>query len=155
MHVRVIAVGTKMPSWVEKGVEEYQKRLPREWRFEWLELPLGQRSKSSAVDKAVQSEGDAILAALQPGEKVIALEVKGKSWSTEQLSAEMSDWQMSGQNIALLIGGPDGLSLACRQRADVQWSLSNLTLPHPMVRILLIEQLYRAWTLLANHPYHK
>ncbi|MGH1441164.1 MAG: 23S rRNA (pseudouridine(1915)-N(3))-methyltransferase RlmH [Cellvibrionaceae bacterium] len=155
MKLRAIAIGTKMPSWVIQGVGEYQKRLPREWKFEWLELPLGQRGKSSDVEKAIRIEGESILSSIGSSEKVIALEVKGKNWSTEQLAKEVSAWQMSGQDIVLLIGGPNGLSQDCRDRADVLWSLSPLTLPHPLVRILLTEQLYRAWTLINNHPYHK
>lgn len=155
MRIRIIAVGTKMPRWVLDGVNEYQKRLPREWKFEWLELPLAHRAKSHDVTKAIELEGKAILNAINDKEKVVALEVKGKNWSTEILSQNLSDWQMSGQDISILIGGPDGLSAACRERADVQWSLSALTLPHPLVRVLLTEQLYRAWSMLNNHPYHK
>ena len=155
MHVRVLAVGTKMPSWVIRGVEEYQKRLPREWKFEWIEFAIGHRSKSQDVNKAIESEGNAMLSAIHTQEHVIALDVKGKVWSTEQLSSETAQWQMSGQDIALLIGGPDGISPACLARANQCWSLSALTLPHPLVRIVLVEQLYRSWTLLNNHPYHK
>lgn len=155
MHVRVLAVGTKMPSWVIQGVEEYQKRLPREWKFEWIEFAIGHRSKSQDVAKAIESEGNAMLSAIHAGEHVIALDVKGKVWSTKQLSSETSQWQMSGQDIALLIGGPDGISSKCLARANQRWSLSALTLPHPLVRIVLVEQLYRSWSLLNNHPYHK
>ncbi len=155
MRIRVLAVGTRMPSWVTAGVDEYQKRLPREWKFEYVELPLGHRGKSQDVAKAIQIEGESILAAIGPQDKVIALDVKGKSWSTEQLSQQVADWQMLGQDIVLLIGGPNGLSAKCLERADQKWSLSALTLPHPLVRIVLVEQLYRAWSLLNNHPYHK
>lgn len=155
MHVRVLAVGTKMPSWVIQGVEEYQKRLPREWKFEWIELAIGHRSKSQDVARAIESEGNAMLAAINLQEHVIALDVKGKVWSTNDLSTETSKWQMSGQDMALLIGGPDGISPACLARANQRWSLSALTLPHPLVRIVLVEQLYRSWSLLNNHPYHK
>ena len=155
MRIRVLAVGTKMPSWVEAGVAEYQKRFPREWRFEWVELPLGPRTKSANINKAIESEGEAMMAAIDGKEHVVALEVKGKSWSTEELSKQLSNWQMNGQDIVILIGGPDGLSQGCLNRANQKWSLSALTLPHPLVRILLAEQLYRSWTLLNNHPYHK
>lgn len=155
MHVRVLAVGTKMPSWVLQGVEEYQKRLPREWKFEWIELATGHRSKSQDAAKAIESEGSAMLAAIHSQEQVIALDVKGKMWSTHELSTETSKWQMSGQNTAILIGGPDGISSACLARANQRWSLSALTLPHPLVRVVLVEQLYRSWSLLSNHPYHK
>ncbi|MGH1485138.1 MAG: 23S rRNA (pseudouridine(1915)-N(3))-methyltransferase RlmH [Cellvibrionaceae bacterium] len=160
MRIRVLAVGTRMPDWVNTGVKEYQKRLPREWRFEWLELPLGPRGrsqggKSQDNSKAILAEGKSMLAAIDKNDKVIALEVKGKNWSTEQVSKELSSWQMSGQDIVILIGGPDGLAQSCIDRASQYWSLSALTLPHPLVRIILTEQLYRGWTLLNNHPYHK
>jgi 23S rRNA (pseudouridine1915-N3)-methyltransferase len=155
MRLRIIAVGTKMPSWVTAGVSEYQKRLPREWKLEWLELPIGQLSKSQDINKAIRAEGESILSALGSKERVIALEVNGKAWSTEQLAEQVADWQMMGQDTTLLIGGPDGLSASCRERAETLWSLSPLTLPHPLVRILLMEQLYRAWSLINNHPYHK
>lgn len=155
MRIRLIAVGTKMPAWVEQGWQEYVKRLPREISLELVEIPLGPRSKSSTTATAIARESDAILQAIGPGDKVIALEVKGRDWSTEQLSGQLAQWQMEGDNVSLLVGGPDGLSDACRARAQVQWSLSRLTLPHPLVRVLLAEQVYRAWTILANHPYHK
>lgn len=155
MHIRVLAVGTRMPDWVNTGVKEYQKRLPREWRFEWLELPLGPRGRSQDKRKAISVEAKSMLAAISKNDKVIALELKGKSWSTEQVSQALSNWQMSGQDIVILIGGPDGLAQSCIDRANQSWSLSALTLPHPLVRIILTEQLYRGWTLLNNHPYHK
>ncbi len=101
------------------------------------------------------TEKKKILAAVAPADKVIALDVRGKSWSTEQLAQQLKDWQMSGDNYSILIGGPDGLSPACLARADLCWSLSDLTLPHPLVRVLLAEQLYRAWTITVNHPYHR
>ncbi|AFU98618.1 23S rRNA (pseudouridine(1915)-N(3))-methyltransferase RlmH [Simiduia agarivorans] len=155
MRIRLIAVGTKMPAWVEQGWQEYVKRLPREISLELVEIPLGTRTKSSSTAAAIAKESDAILQAIGANDKVIALEVKGKDWSTEQLSGQLAQWQMDGDNVSLLVGGPDGLSDACRARAQVHWSLSRLTLPHPLVRVLLAEQVYRAWTILANHPYHK
>lgn len=155
MRIRLIAVGTKMPAWVEQGWQEYVKRLPREITLELVEIPLGPRAKNSSTATAIAKESDAILQAIGANDKVIALEVKGKDWSTEQLSGQLAQWQMEGDNVSLLVGGPDGLSDACRARAQVQWSLSRLTLPHPLVRVLLAEQVYRAWTILANHPYHK
>lgn len=158
MKVRILAVGGKMPAWVQEGYREYAKRLPRELSLEVVEIPLGnrgQKNSAALVEKARQKEGEAMLAALGPRDHVVALEVKGKPWSTEQLSRELADWQMSGDNVSILIGGPDGLSAECLARANQKWSLSALTLPHPLVRVLLSEQLYRAWTLLAGHPYHK
>ena len=103
----------------------------------------------------MEREGEQILRAVPAGDKVIALDVQGKRLSTADLAAELSTWQMSGDNFSLLVGGPDGLSPQCLQRAGSRWSLSDLTLPHPLVRILLAEQLYRAWTITVNHPYHR
>lgn len=155
MRTRIIAVGTKMPAWVETGFQEYAKRLPRDFSVDVVELPLGPRGKSGSVEKAMAKEGEQMLAAIPDGDKVIALDVLGKPWSTEKLADNLADWRMEGHNYSLLIGGPDGLAKSCLARADLKWSLSALTLPHPLVRIVLIEQLYRAWTILSNHPYHK
>ncbi|MFT6102186.1 MAG: 23S rRNA (pseudouridine1915-N3)-methyltransferase [Granulosicoccus sp.] len=155
MRVRIIAVGTKMPSWVQDASQDYLKRFPREWQVEFVEIPLGHRGKGQDVAKAIAKEGESMLAAINPRERVIALDVEGKSWSTEQLSQQMQDWQMLGSNVALLVGGPDGLAQGCLDKADQKWSLSALTLPHPLVRVLLSEQLYRGWSILKNHPYHK
>lgn len=158
MKIRIIAAGGKMPGWVQEGYVEYAKRLPREIALEMVEVPLGNRGQKSSpalVEKARSKEGEAMLAALAPREHVVALDVQGKPWSTEQLSQQLQNWQMQGDNVALLIGGPDGLSPDCLARARQRWSLSPLTLPHPLVRVVLAEQIYRAWTLLAGHPYHK
>src|SRR5690625_3986910 len=103
----------------------------------------------------MEKEADAMLAAIGKGDRVVALEVTGRAWSTEDLAQQLSQWRMSGSNYSLLIGGPDGLAPRCRAAAHLQWSLSPLTLPHPLVRIVVIEQLYRAYSILNNHPYHK
>lgn len=158
MKIRILAAGGKMPAWVQEGYGEYAKRLPRELTLEMVEIPLGNRGQKNAaalVEKARQKEGEAMLAAIAPRDHVVALEVTGKAWNTEQLSRELAGWQLGGSNVCLLIGGPDGLSKECLARANQKWSLSALTMPHPLVRVLLAEQLYRAWTLLAGHPYHK
>jgi 23S rRNA (pseudouridine1915-N3)-methyltransferase len=155
MRVRLIAVGTKMPKWVEQGVDEYCKRLPPEIKLEIKEIALGKRGKGADIRRAIKSEGQHMLAAIGQHDRVIALDVKGKSWSTEQLSTELKNWQREGDNISLLVGGPDGLADECLQRANQRWSLSALTLPHPVVRIVLSEQLYRAWAINSNHPYHR
>lgn len=155
MKVKVIAVGTKMPKWVIEGSSEFTKRLPRDFKVEFIEIPLGNRAKGADVKKAIQSESKAILDAISDRDWVVALEVKGRSWTTEQLAEQVTDWRMRGGDVALLVGGPDGLSPDCRTRANQQWSLSALTLPHPLVRILLAEQLYRAYSITQNHPYHR
>lgn len=155
MKLSVIAVGTKMPSWVQQGYSEYEKRLPREWKPKLMELPVARRGKNAAVEQLKSIEGDAILASIQPEAHVVALDVLGQQLDTPSLARRMQDWQLAARPVCLVIGGPDGLSEPCLSRAKERWSLSELTLPHPLVRIVLIEQLYRAWTILQNHPYHK
>lgn len=155
LRLRIIAVGGKMPGWVDAAVDEYARRLPRELSLEWVNVALGKRPKSGGITRAVAEEGKAILRAVAERDTVIALDVKGKGWTTEQLAENLFVWQASGSHYSLLIGGPDGLSEDCTQRASIRWSLSPLTLPHPLVRVLLAEQLYRAWSINAGHPYHK
>jgi 23S rRNA (pseudouridine1915-N3)-methyltransferase len=144
-----------MPAWVEQGVQEYCKRLPRELNLVWREIPLARRGKDQTAQKLCEAEGERALKAIPPGERVITLDVGGRRVSTRQLAGQLESWRMSGDNYNILIGGPDGLSPACLDRADQCWSLSDLTLPHPLVRVVLAEQLYRAWTITANHPYHR
>lgn len=148
-------MGTKMPKWVEQGVDEYTRRLPPELKLEFKEIALGKRGKGADIQRAIHSEGQQMLAAIGQYDRVIALDVLGKPWSTEKLAGELQNWQLEGDNISLLVGGPDGLAAECLQRASQRWSLSALTLPHPLVRIVLAEQLYRAWTINSHHPYHR
>ena len=155
MKIKILAVGTKMPAWVTTGFSEYNKRMPREMRVEIVEISIGPRGKGADLKRAIKKEGDAMLSAIPSGDWVVALEVTGKTWSTEQLAEQMESWQLKGRNLCLLVGGPDGLDPRCSAMADQKWSLSALTLPHPMVRILLSEQLYRAWSIIQGHPYHK
>lgn len=155
MRISIIAVGSKMPAWVDQAVQDYGVRMPRELKLQWREIPLARRGKDNNTEALCRREGEQILKAIPAGDQVIALDVRGTSWSTEQLAKKLGDWQMSGDNYSLLIGGPDGLSPQCLARATQRWSLSNLTLPHPLVRVLLAEQLYRAWTITVNHPYHR
>ena len=154
MKLKLLAVGTRMPSWVETGFEEYRKRMPTELKLDLIEIPLNAKGKASS-SQSKENQGQALLKAINKQDRVIALDVLGKSMSTESLAMQLSSWQMNGQDICLLIGGPDGLSSDCLERADMKWSLSDLTLPHPLVRVLLMEQLYRAWTINKNHPYHR
>lgn len=143
-----------MPAWVKQGYDEYARRLPRDL-CSLVELPLAVRSKNSSVESVKIQEGGIILSSIAASRHVVALDVGGRSLSTEELARKLSDWQMDGRDIAIMIGGPEGLSRPCLDRAQERWSLSAMTLPHPLVRIVLIEQLYRAWTILQNHPYHK
>ncbi len=155
MKFRLIAVGQKMPDWVTDGFKDYADRLPADFRLELVELPLAQRSKSQSIERAINNEGERILATLHDRERVIALDVRGKSWSTEKLAEQLRGWREDARDVAFIIGGPDGLSDQVMQRAEQKWSLSALTLPHPLVRVVVAEQLYRAWSILNNHPYHR
>ena len=144
-----------MPDWVEAGYHEYTRRMPRDFQCELVEIALGPRGKGQSTDKAIARESEQMLAAIGRSDWVVALDVKGKPWSTEQLAANLGDWSMQHSNYSFLVGGPDGLSRDCLQRANVRWSLSALTLPHPLVRVVWAEQMYRAWSILNQHPYHK
>ena len=155
MHIHLIAVGEKLPRWVQQGYSEYAKRLPAECTLRLVEIPAGRRGKNADITRTVRDESKRILAAVPKGATVVALEVGGRSWSTEQLAQQLDDWMGRGQDLALLVGGPDGLGEAARQAAGQHWSLSPLTLPHPLVRVVLAEQLYRAWSILRHHPYHR
>ena len=155
MKLRLICVGQKMPDWVSAGYHDYARRMPPELPLEMVEIAMAHRGKTPDISRLMQRESDAILTAVGSRDRVIALEVGGRPWSTEELASQLELWQQGGQDVSFLVGGPDGLARACRDRADAQWSLSALTLPHPLVRILLAEQLYRAWTITRNHPYHR
>jgi 23S rRNA (pseudouridine1915-N3)-methyltransferase len=155
MRVNLIAVGTRMPAWVEAGVEEYRRRLPPELNLHIREIALAKRAKNGDIPRAIAQEGEAMLAALGERDRVVALDVKGRALSTGQLAQELAAWQMAGDNVSLLVGGPDGLAPACLARSQSRWSLSPLTLPHPLVRVVVAEQLYRAWTINSHHPYHR
>ncbi|WP_075184968.1 23S rRNA (pseudouridine(1915)-N(3))-methyltransferase RlmH [Teredinibacter haidensis] len=158
MKVYLLTVGSKMPGWVQQGYQEYAKRMPREMETHLVELPLANRSKNTNTQAVKDAEAEQILSAIDslPGHKhIIALDVLGKNLTTEKLADKMAGWQMEGVCPCLIIGGPDGLAQKVLQMAAEKWSLSGLTLPHPLVRVLIMEQLYRAWTILQNHPYHK
>ncbi len=144
-----------MPSWVLQGYQEYAKRLPKELAPQLIEINSGHRSKKSSMDESMRQESAAILQAIPQNNVKVMLDLQGVPWSTEQLAEQLEGWRMSGVNLSFVIGGPDGYHPDCLAQADVKWRLSNLTLPHPLVRIVFIEQLYRAWTILQKHPYHK
>lgn len=144
-----------MPAWVTQGYAEYARRLPTDCALRLVEIPAGKRGKGADIARITQQEGEKMLAALPKGARVVALDVKGRPWSTEVLSRELDAWRHDGRDVALLVGGPEGLAPECVARAEQRWSLSNLTLPHPLVRIVVAEQLYRAWSILHNHPYHR
>jgi 23S rRNA (pseudouridine1915-N3)-methyltransferase len=155
VRARLISVGERMPAWVADGYAEYQKRLSRDLPLELVELKLGERGKGRDLKRALDDEGAAMLAAIPRDAHVVALDGRGKTWSSEQLAEELAGWRMQGRDLAFLIGGPDGLAAAALARANQRFSLGALTLPHMLVRLILAEQLYRATSLLSNHPYHR
>lgn len=144
-----------MPAWVSDGVAEYASRLPAELGWQVVELPLGQRPRGAPADRAIADEGDRMLARIPAGAFVVALDERGEGWRSRDLAQHLGRWRDDGRSVSMLIGGPDGLADVCRERADKVWSLSALTLPHGLVRVVLAEQVYRAWSLLNNHPYHR
>lgn len=155
MKIDLVAVGTKMPDWVTKGLEEYLKRMPPDYHISVIEITAGKRTKNADVNRILQKEGTHIINAIPKGNRVIALDVKGAAWDTHKLANNLDKWQLDGRNISLLIGGPEGLSSDCLNLAEQKWSLSPLTLPHPMVRVIVAESLFRAWSINHNHPYHR
>lgn len=155
MNIYLISVGNRMPRWVVEGYEEYAKRLPGECALQLIEIAPGHRGKSADTARTLRDEGERMLKAVPKGCRIVALDVLGKSWDTEQLAERLARWMADGPDLALLVGGPEGLAPACLEAAELRWSLSPLTLPHPLVRVFLSEQLYRAWSLLRNHPYHR
>ncbi len=144
-----------MPGWVADGVDAYRKRLPRHIRLDFIEIPSAQRSARTSAEEARRKEEQQLLKRAGRSDRVIALDERGTEWSSAELAAQMRRWQDGAAEVAFLIGGPDGLTDACRQAADTVLSLSRLTLPHTLVRVVLAEQLYRAWTILQGHPYHR
>ncbi len=155
MRVHLIAIGQRMPAWVAEGFQSYRKRLGRELPFELRELPAVARSRGQAPARAIDEEGVRLLAAVPDGALIVLLDERGKPWTTRQLADEVAAWRQQGRDVALLVGGADGVSENVRAAAQRSWSLSALTLPHPLVRVIVIEQLYRAVSLLGGHPYHR
>ena len=155
MRLKVVAVGTRLPEWQQQGFREYARRLPRELRIELVEIAAAARAKGAPTARAVDKESERMLMALGRDDYVVALDRPGTQLDTESLAGLLRTWLGGGRDVALLIGGADGLSQACRERAELSWSLSELTFPHGMVRLMVVEQLYRAWSIIANHPYHR
>jgi len=155
MLIRVVAVGTRMPHWVEAGIADYARRLGPELRFEIQELPATKRGANELPARAIAEEGRRMLLAIDADDYVVALDVKGKGLSTEQLAQWLGERLGEGREVLFLIGGPDGLAEPCLKRANLRMSLSALTLPHALVRVVLAEQMYRAMSILKGHPYHR
>lgn len=155
MKLLIAAVGHKMPDWVSAGYAEYAKRMPREARIELIEIKPEKRAGGKTTEQIYEAERGRIEAALPAGSEIVALDERGQNWSTLELADKMKDWMQGGRDVAFVIGGADGLHPDLKRRARHLWSLSRLTLPHGLVRVVLAEQLYRAMSVIQNHPYHR
>jgi len=155
VHIHLIALGQKMPAWVYQACGEYIKRLPRELQLNTIEVPLIKRGKNPDIKRISRDESRRVVEAIPSGCVLVALDVKGRKVSTEKLASTLDQWMQHGKDIAIVIGGPDGLSDELLQRAEQKLSLSDMTFPHPLVRIIIVEQLYRAWSIINHHPYHR
>jgi 23S rRNA (pseudouridine1915-N3)-methyltransferase len=155
MQIYLITIGQRLDDWVNQGYQEFAKRLPPECRLHLIELPANKRTKNTDIQRAIRDEGERLLAAIPANTQVYAMDATGQQWSTERLAAQLDQWLNDGRDVALLVGGPDGLSEPCKARANASLSLSSMTFPHPLVRIIIAEQIYRAWSILKGHPYHR
>ena len=153
MKIHLLAAGTRMPGWIVEGFDDYARRLPK-GMLRLVEIPITKRTGGGVV-RARDKEGERMLAAAPNRGRFIGLEISGDPWDTETLAAKLGDWRREGEDIVLMIGGPDGLAGACMAKAHERWSLSPLTLPHGLARVVLAEQLYRAWSILERAPYHR
>jgi 23S rRNA (pseudouridine1915-N3)-methyltransferase len=155
MQLVIAAVGHKMPAWITSGFDEYAKRMPADCRIVLKELKPVERSGSKTAETAMAMERTRIEAALPKGARIVALDERGKDLTSVQLAQHLTQWQQDGRDVAFIIGGADGLDAEFKAKADMMLRISSLTLPHGMVRVLLAEQLYRAWSITQNHPYHR
>ncbi|KAA0445913.1 MAG: 23S rRNA (pseudouridine(1915)-N(3))-methyltransferase RlmH [Candidatus Thioglobus sp.] len=154
MKINLIAIGKKMPSWIQTGIEHYQKQLPSGMNFNLITIE-GQKRKNTSIEQIKIAEGELLLNASAGSNLIIAFDENGKQNSSKEIANSLQNWQQNGVSVALLIGGADGLSEQIKKQAHQLWGLSNLTLPHSMARLLAVEQIYRAHSLLTNHPYHR
>lgn len=154
MKLRLLSITHKLPAWVSAGYQDYAKRLPHHF-LECVDVAAEKRTLNCDISRIRERESNKLLAQTKPNTEVITLDMKGKGLTTEQLAQQLSDWQTRSQTVNFLVGGPDGLSHSCLQKANWSWSLSPLTFPHFLVRIIIVEQIYRAYSLLVGHPYHR
>lgn len=155
MRMHLLAVGQRMPRWVQQGYTEYEQRIKGDFSLQLHEIPAAKRSKGATTQRMMDEEAGRVLSATPKGARLIALDGGGRHWSTEQLAEQLEHWSVDGRALAFAVGGPDGHGKALLDACEMRWSLSSLTFPHPLVRVLLAEQLYRALTILRGHPYHR
>ncbi|MDO4776224.1 MAG: 23S rRNA (pseudouridine(1915)-N(3))-methyltransferase RlmH [Cardiobacteriaceae bacterium] len=155
MHIEIIAVGQKMPDWVNQGFADYANRFAADITLKLTEIPLQKRASASQLASAQQKEAAQIRAAVQGFDHIVILDIPGREHSSESLARRLQHWQETSRRVALIIGGPEGIAADIKALAQESWSLGKLTLPHPLVRIVVAEALYRAWSINRNHPYHR
>ncbi|MDH3533247.1 MAG: 23S rRNA (pseudouridine(1915)-N(3))-methyltransferase RlmH [Gammaproteobacteria bacterium] len=155
MHIRLIAVGDRQPAWVDDAFRNYSVRFPQQWKFRLDSIAMARRPKQGTAAGAKESEGEQILAKIKADERTVLLDERGKQLTSRALAKRLATWQTDGRDLCFIIGGPDGVPAACRERADFVLSLSSLTLPHGLARVLLAEQLFRVWSMQSGHPYHR
>ncbi len=155
MKCHLIAMGNRMPAWVNAGFKEYADRLPKQFQLLLHEIPLRKRGKNADMQRIIREEGNLMLAAVPRQTTVIALDCAGSQFTTRKFSKELKKFHQNNQDIAVLMGGPEGLAQKCQEYSKHLWSLSALTFPHPLVRVIFAEQIYRAWSLINKHPYHR
>lgn len=155
MKVRLLTVSQRQPKWVVEGCAEYEKRLPRQWHFQVIEIKPEARTSGVTMQRVQRGEADRIRNSIPKGALVVVLDERGDSWSTEQFAEKIEGWQHTGRDLVFVIGGADGLDPEFRDSADQRLSLSRMVMPHGLVRVVVVEQLYRAVTVIDGHPYHK
>ncbi len=156
VKIKLLALGEKMPNWVQEGFDEYQKRLTgSSIQLQLVELPIAKRTKTGSIDGWLAQEAKTVLSKLNDQDHLVVLDVQSQPISTKELATRMKNWQQNTPNVAIVIGGPDGIDESIKRIAREKISLSKMTFPHPIVRIIFAEQIYRAWTILQGHPYHK
>ena len=154
MRINLITIGKKMPNWINLGIEHYQKQLPSYFNFKITSLD-SQSRKSSSAENSKNLESKLLLEAASESTLLIAFDELGKQLTSKQISKSIESWQLEGESVALIIGGADGLSSEIKQKCHQLWGLSNLTMTHSMARLIVVEQIYRGYSLLNNHPYHR
>ena len=155
MHIRLIAVGDRQPAWVDAAFSEYAGRLPRHWQFRLDTVATASRRKGRKAGESKVAEAEKILSKIDTSDFVVLLDESGREFKSREVADKLLEWQTIGRDVIFIIGGPDGVAQNCFDRANLQWSLSKLTLPHSLARILFAEQIYRAWSLTTGHPYHR
>lgn len=155
MKINIITIGKSRSTWVESGFAEYAKRMPKDYQLNLIEIQTIRRTMSANIKQIAYAETEKLVAAVPKNNLIVALDEHGREWTTIELSQKISTWHHEHQDISFLIGGPDGLDDIFLQNTKTIWSLAKLTLPHQLVRVIVAEQIYRAWTIINNHPYHR